>query len=169
MPFVIEKDWVTRAGLRAVVIMSLGRTKNHRCGYVAVPEGHAFYGKGYSEQLPEITQDQANNTMLGSKSPILALTAGCDSDGEDCVRRSLDVIIDVHGGITYSSNEKSEDYPVASESPVWWFGFDCAHYMDNEEGGRSQQYCEQQCESMAQQFQDLVAPKLLTLDPPEQQ
>lgn len=34
----------------------------------------------------------------------------------------------VHGGITYSGGGIESEYPV--ESDLWWFGFDCAHYMD---------------------------------------
>src|SRR5690606_33101439 len=43
---VVEKDWITAAGLRAVVLLVGGG--RHRCGYVAVPEGHALHGKDYS-------------------------------------------------------------------------------------------------------------------------
>ncbi len=42
------------------------------------------------------------------------------------------VDVDVHGGLTYSHScqglvchKNDED-----EQPVWWFGFDCAHYDD---------------------------------------
>lgn len=34
--------------------------------------------------------------------------------------------LDVHGGVTYSNGDGY--YPI--ESDLWWFGFDCAHYMD---------------------------------------
>lgn len=36
-------------------------------------------------------------------------------------------MLDVHGGITYASDGLGT-YHV--ESDLWWFGFDCAHYMD---------------------------------------
>ena len=46
MNYVVEKDWTTEAGLRAVVIaMPMG----HRCGYVAVPKDNPFYGFGYDD------------------------------------------------------------------------------------------------------------------------
>lgn len=42
----IEKNWITEAGLRAVVIAT---DMGHRCGYVAVPVGHKLYGVDYDE------------------------------------------------------------------------------------------------------------------------
>jgi hypothetical protein len=46
----IEKDWTTGAGLRAVVIMhsELG----HRCGYVGVPDTHPLFEANYGS-IPE--------------------------------------------------------------------------------------------------------------------
>ena len=41
-----EKEWTTRAGLKAVVI---AHDMGHRCGYVGVPEGHPMYGKHYDD------------------------------------------------------------------------------------------------------------------------
>lgn len=45
--------------------------------------------------------------------------------------------LDVHGGITYSS-DGSGQYPI--ESDLWWFGFDCAHYMDLNDHGAALKY-----------------------------
>ena len=41
-----EKDWVTKAGYRAVVCAT---PMGHRCGYVAVPVGHKLYGVEYDD------------------------------------------------------------------------------------------------------------------------
>ena len=41
-----EKEWTTRAGLKAVVI---AQDMGHRCGYVSVPKEHPWYGKDYNE------------------------------------------------------------------------------------------------------------------------
>lgn len=159
MTYKIERDWITQAGLRAVVLISTDRTENHRCGYVAVDETHPAFNKGYSEQLDFIPQEAANNSVIGNKSPILALTATCESDDPyNSVRRSLDIIIDVHGGLTYSSKEPGAEYPVPSEG-LWWFGYDCGHYNDNAcIGGQSLEYCVQQCELMARQLVELAVP-----------
>jgi len=70
------------------------------CGYVAVPPGHPWHG------LP------------------------CDD---------VDADVEVHGGLTYGS-ACQEDVPEAEgichvpapgrAADVWWFGFDCGHFMD---------------------------------------
>lgn len=154
--YTVEKDWTTEFGLRAVVIRftSMG----HRCGYVGVLRDSPLWGKGYSEQLQQITQEEANGTKLGKKSPVLLLTAAIGSDDENSlVRRSLDILVDVHGGITYASSSATSDYPVES-SELWWFGYDCGHYGDNKEiGGQSLEYCIAECESMAKQLAELEA------------
>ena len=81
--------------------------------------------------------------------------------------------VDVHGGLTYADfcAEGSEDgichVPAAGRPhKVWWFGFDCAHYMDksprdfdpaykwgNEEGYyRNVAYVTDEIRSLAQQL-----------------
>ena len=42
----VEADWVTGAGLRAVVVI---HPAGHRCGYVGVPQGNPSHGKGYDD------------------------------------------------------------------------------------------------------------------------
>lgn len=156
----VEKDWVTKAGLRAVIIIcKSGERKTHRCGYVAVPVGHPLHSVGYSEQADCITEDMTQ-VPLGKKSAILALTCTVGSDGDDKVRRSPDVAFDVHGGLTYAGGGKG--YPADGDG--WWFGFDCAHCDDGDiepdsnrswarEGvARSLEYVEAECESLAEQI-----------------
>ena len=74
------------------------------------------------------------------------------------------IAFDVHGGITFS--EKG-NHPLP-DSPLWWFGFDCGHYMDapapefiekwpsilqHMEGiHRTLDYCVDECESLADQI-----------------
>jgi hypothetical protein len=49
-----------------------------------------------------------------------------------------DVDVDVHGGLTYSEQKKPALDKIVPQdisleglpANVWWFGFDCAHYMD---------------------------------------
>jgi hypothetical protein len=44
----VEKDWITKAGLRAVcVVVSFENGPHHRCGYVAVQKGHKLFGAHY--------------------------------------------------------------------------------------------------------------------------
>jgi hypothetical protein len=42
----IEKEWTTKAGLKATVIAT---DMGHRCGYVSVPKDHPWHGKTYDE------------------------------------------------------------------------------------------------------------------------
>lgn len=162
MSAIIEKDWTTVVGLRAVcLICKRGDNRlTHRCGYVEVPKGHHLHGVHYHAVLNEIPKELAEGSYLGKKSPILAFTAGVGALEGETVRRSLDVVCDVHGGITYAGGK---GYPV--ESDGWWFGFDCAHAGDGEiepdprwprDGEvRSAEYVEAECESLAKQLKDL--------------
>ena len=160
MSYDVEKDWITKSGFRAVVIKT---DMGHRCGYVGVDSTNPFYGKGYDESLEIIPSQE--ETSLGRKSPILAITA-YDFES-DRVKTSLGVAIDVHGGLTYSSSKS--DYPI--QSNLHWFGFDCAHYNDlpDEEHQdtfyqllckdgavhRTLDFCTKECESMASQLKEL--------------
>jgi len=81
----------------------------------------------------------------------------------------------VHGGLSYSSGDPGENYPV--KMPIgeflWWFGYDCGHYQDGldvtvlpEEIAtihrkyhdvedypvRSLDYCIKECENLADQL-----------------
>lgn len=85
------------------------------CGYVGVEPGHPWHGISYGEHIGE----------------------SCGA--EWCYEHTPEGIIDVHGGITYSGPcAHSDDEAVGichvpdpgRSDDVWWFGFDCAHYMD---------------------------------------
>jgi hypothetical protein len=149
--YTVEDSWITDAGLPAVItIGGLG----FRCGYVAVGRTSPLYGVMYNEQIPQITKEMTEQTTLGVKSPILAITAGCGADDEDSLRRSLDVVIDVHGGLTFSG--EADGYPVKLSEPGWWFGYDCGHYQDDATGGQPNWYCRKQCEFLAKQLAAFV-------------
>ena len=85
-----------------------------------------------------------------------------------------DVDAYAHGGLTYSSHGIAADLEI--EKPLYWFGFDCAHYMDakdltimddmhreihekyftaeREDGAivRDLPFCERECEQLAKQL-----------------
>lgn len=44
MAHIVEKDWVTKAGLRAVILITTDERERHmhRCGYLALPDTHRF-------------------------------------------------------------------------------------------------------------------------------
>lgn len=159
MSYEIEKDWITDAGLRAVVIMSdLG----HRCGYVGVPQNNPLYGIKYNERTQVLTMDMNRSTE--KMSPIQVLLATVKSLDE---LRSPEYVFEVHGGLTYSGG--SGKYPV--ESDDWWFGYDCGHASDapapgarmsmfsfNDGVHRTLDYCIDECESLAKQIVDKTTP-----------
>lgn len=162
MGHVVEKEWETKAGLKAVILVcDMDGRKTHRCGYVEVDKDHPLYEVNYNDPCPELKKawEAAKEGTLGKRSPILLITLmGMEDDAPrpDCV-------FDVHGGITFSG-AGSDDYPVKSEG--WWFGFDCHHSGDGEiephpnpifracwEGpARSLAYVEKECENLAEQL-----------------
>lgn len=160
----IERDWMTAAGFRAVVLMT---TMGHRCGYVGLPVGHPLHGVNYSSAAPCLSFPAEE--PIGKRGIIPLLCA----DG----KASPDVVFDVHGGITYA--EGKADYPAPSDG-LWWFGYDCGHAGDSpcdeyiveqrekypdkpymwrdsfDSEHRSLDYCIAECESLAQQMIDRV-------------
>jgi hypothetical protein len=168
MNYQVEKDWTTKAGLRAVVI-----AHRHRCGYVGVPQGHPLFGVDYSTDM-KLLRLYAATAVLGKKSPVLALTCGVHAPDGETITASPEVIFDVHGGLTYA--KASPAYPVPSN--LWWFGYDCGHLgdlpipenvseserelnerfpVDRDGVIRSLDYCIAECESLARQIDEVCA------------
>jgi hypothetical protein len=127
MSHVLESDFISKEGYRCIV---LGVSHGHRCGYVAVPRGHVLYGIEYSEELPEhvatLTQELLRDTEIGHRGvmPIFLAAMGGSTS-------RLDVVIDVHGSLTFSA--PVGEYPVPTDTDVWWFGFDCGHSGDGKD------------------------------------
>ncbi|CAB3952786.1 hypothetical protein [Achromobacter piechaudii] len=145
MAYDVEKDWITAAGFRAVVIMI---KDSHRCGYVGVSPDHPLFDAEYSKPCAALTRP-ADDESIGKRSPLALLCVA----GDESRMQSPEIVFDVHGGVTYSGN--SDTYPVQSE--LWWFGFDCAHAGDQSHGGitgvmRDLDYCVAECESLAAQI-----------------
>lgn len=161
----VEKDWTTRAGFRAVVVMgSLG----YRCGYVGLPADHPLHGAEYNEPHPSLTYPAGE--ACGKRGVVPILLGGASP--------RPDVVFDVHGSLTYARAGANNAYPVSSDG-LWWFGFDCGHigdapspeyveerrrmfphspYMWGHSDGehRTLEYCIDECESLAQQLIDRV-------------
>jgi hypothetical protein len=147
MSYTTEKDWVTKAGLRAVCLFVKG---SYRCGYVGISKGHPLYGVEYHEHSDALREamERIGNDPIGKRGVVPLF---CHKSGE-C---TPDVVFDVHGGITYSGG--GDGYPVDGDE--WWFGFDCAHAGDatgyfSFPGDilRTQEYVESECESLAEQL-----------------
>lgn len=156
----IERDWITEAGLRAICYVSVRRDgkRSHRCGYVAVPKGHVLHGCGYSDPSTSIPYESAESSKCGKKNPILLLTVSSGAFSGEKIRRSPDVVFDVHGGLTFSGDH----HPVSGDD--WWFGFDCLHFDDaaisenpsyRDGVVRSEEYVVNECESLARQIVEM--------------
>lgn len=129
MAYIVEQDFISKEGLRCVgiAITDMG----HRCGYVGVPKGHVLYGVGCSDTLPVavsfVTEEIVKSAEMGSRGAIPILLAVLSGNAN-----RLDVVIDVHGSLTYSGCGEGNKYPVP-DTDLWWFGFDCSHCDDGKD------------------------------------
>ncbi len=91
-------------------------------GYVAVPKSHPFYGKSYRDRVKIKSLDKIvfNGNYIG----LL-----CAIDPEKQNELSLDLAIEVHGGLTYA-DDGMQAIGENALGDLWWFGFDTAHCDD---------------------------------------
>lgn len=97
-----KRKWID-AETGFVCVMKRVDRMGHWCGYVGIPESHHLHGIGY---------DLCTNI-------IPCREHFCD--------HSADLLMEVHGGITYSGDY---DFYSDTRGELWWFGFDCAHAWD---------------------------------------
>lgn len=119
-----NRSWIERAftagGLDCLVVaIDMG----HRCGYVRVPIGNRFHGINYDAAVPGavVNLDRPLGESLGG---MISLFGG--KEEVEKFTTSLDGIIAVHGGLTFSREMKGED----GWKDGWWIGFDCGHAGD---------------------------------------
>jgi len=96
----------------------IAQPMGYRCGYVEIPKGHTLYGLDYSAQLP-ITFKEISKQSIGKRGIISVL---CAQRLKKDDKVSMDLLFNVHGGITFSGEFK--------KGKGWWIGFDCAHAGD---------------------------------------
>jgi hypothetical protein len=136
------------------------------CGYVAVPPGHPLHGK-----QPSARVFCADRSKLAVRGIIPAFLEAMREDDDSTV--SLDVLLDVHGGLTYADacHGKICHVPKPGEPDnVWWFGFDCGHCDDLSPGlaavlgvtfpgatYKNAAYVREQCEALALQLRALAS------------
>ncbi|SRR5712692_3880323 len=93
-------------------------------GYVAIPEGHPLFGKTYDSFVHVADKDEVafNGNWIG------LMLAACSPETEAGLLR-LDMVLNVHGGLTFSKDHLCgiEDGLLGN---LWWFGFDTAHSGD---------------------------------------
>lgn len=149
---VIEQDWITMAGLRAIAMFNFQKdptgvhsilNRDWRCGYVEVPSNHPLFGVGYEDECEALTKSfhTLNNWTKRHLSVILSFFT------PDGVLTPQAVIVP-HGGLTYSGNG-TVGFPIKSDG--WWFGFDCDHFADRQVG-RNTEFVVDQCEDLAKQI-----------------
>lgn len=111
-------------------------------GYVAVPKHHPLFGKNYSDKIKvdNISDIPFNGNFIGLM---------CH-DREDPNNISLDLLINVHCGLTYSEKIREEFIEKAefldSEKPdeeYWVFGFDTCHFEDNKDNWTKEKVIEE--------------------------
>lgn len=103
-------------------------------GYVAIDNTHPLFGKQYSDM---VEVEDVNNIPFNGNFIGMFITA-CSSDRKEN-ELSLDMVIDVHGGLTFSKNITSllkQDIEWLSNETgddlnLWVFGFDTAHSGDD--------------------------------------
>lgn len=163
--YYIEKRWVYRDHECVVVATRMG----HRCGYVAVKEGHPFFGISHDQVIPWLLWNDLRNQQIGSRGLLPILFSNLRERPT-----APSVFIDVHGGISFSGRAEFS----IKESNLWWFGFDCAHFDDSADPEiiphfysadqiehlhsmfflaqngiiRSLEFCEKECERLSKQL-----------------
>jgi hypothetical protein len=139
-----KAQWIDEAtGLDCLIVRN---RHGALCGYVGVDGMHPWYGHNYSN---DCTQQPACGATWCGHAP-------------DC-------LVDVHGGLTFSSfcDDGGDERIAICHVPapgrpdrVWWFGFDCWHSGDFapgdgiERGGhyRGWGYVRRQVEQLAAQI-----------------
>jgi len=118
--YIIEKI-ITKNDYKYVIIF---QDLGHRCGYVAIKPSHPLFGFDYCQDIksPELLQEIKSST-LGKKGIIDVFCWNGEST-------TLSLLINVHGGLTYSALGENSQYPTNQIDKVWWLDFDCAHYSD---------------------------------------
>lgn len=100
-------------------------------GYVAIPPEHPLYGKKYNDKIEvnDIDKIPFNGNFLS----LLTTAFEFNKDEKDKNLVPLDLVINVHGGITLSDSIKRlRNVPKNIPEDYWVFGFDTVHAGDNQ-------------------------------------
>jgi len=92
----IEKEWTTKAGLKAAVIAT---DMGHRCGYVSVPKDHPWHGKTYDEAALDV---HGGLTYAGMRDDLWWFGYDCahlgDARDPELMREELKAIMSAFSG-----------------------------------------------------------------------
>lgn len=136
----VEYDLLDNRGYRQVVIRLCRDYSSHRCGYVGIPKTHPLYGKDYNHK----SNVRLDGLTVQINNPVGTFLAAASIGEEEYA--DLSYAANVNGGLTYAQG--TPDYPV--ESDLWWFGYDCAHIDDIDDGGKPLDFCIAECEKLSQ-------------------
>lgn len=131
--YTVEKDWVTEAGLRAVVIMG---TMGFRCGYVGVPAGHPLHGVDYDNARPNDGDwfDVHGGLTYANGNAHYPVASDLWWFGYDCG----------HSGDGHSPEYLEQQRTRYPHQPFMW--------DDGTDVFRTLEYCASECESLAAQL-----------------
>jgi len=132
----IEADWVTGAGYRAVVII---HPAGHRCGYVAVPEGHKYHSHDYDD-VPSIDVHGGLTYAGGEKAQYPVEAEGLWWFGYDCA----------HLGDARDPELMQGEYKEVYDKGL----FREMHFEGDTV--KTMEYCVNECESLAKQFKEVA-------------
>lgn len=129
-----KRQWRDEAtGLPCLIVRS--PSGGNLCGYVGISKGHPLYEKSYSDRIPVPSRD---DVKIGPNFSPIALLLESSREDDGCC--AIDVLLDVHGGITFGAHchahPEGEGRGVChvveagEDDHVWWLGFDCAHAWD---------------------------------------
>ncbi len=117
-----DRDEWTHAGLPCFARRGPSFS-GHWCAYVGVPKGHVLYGKGYSDELPELVEAlKDREAQPVGQNPSFAVMLACIFGK---LTATPEIVFSVHGGLTYAGKRID-----GAANDHWWFGFDCAHCDD---------------------------------------
>jgi len=141
MAYRVEKDWITEAGLRAVVIMCQNGssekenlTDRHRCGYVGVGSDHPAFEADYNNiVLTDVIVHGGLTYSNNNASYPVEITTPTWWLGFDCAHL---------GDVSYSGIPEIDDTPDYD-----WDGSPAVF--------RSLEYCVNECECLARQLSEL--------------
>lgn len=118
---IVERREFEHAGLRCFVV---GLAMGHRCGYVAVPEGHPWHGLGCDEPIPSPRTAPPIGEPVDDYGMAAILPALFGKLDDPATLERLDLNVRVHGGVTWTGPIEE----LAGEA--WLIGFDCGHAFD---------------------------------------
>lgn len=121
----------------------------HLCGYVKLNKKSPLFGKGFTDEVLDWANFINPNTRVGDRGIIPLLGYSLGKRGSN-IKVPIDVLFDVHGGVTYANHlepltweqveeRRKNETKVKKEGKTpkkkqqikeWWIGFDCGHAGD---------------------------------------